>query len=99
MLEPRPAWQENPTWENFLAFLWTKEGLGTRLVVVNYAPHSGQCYIVLPEQGLGANILEFKDLLGPALYIRERAGILARGIYFDLPAYGCHLFDVRPARK
>jgi len=99
MLEPRPAWQENPTWENFLAFLWQKEGSGVRLVVVNYAPHSGQCYVTLPEQALPSNMLEFKDLLSPALYVRERAGVLARGMYFDLPGYGCHLFDLRPARK
>jgi len=99
MLEQRPAWQENPTWENFLAFLWQREGSGTRLVVVNYAPHSGQCYISLPEGSLAANILEFKDLLGPASYVRDRTGILSRGMYFDLPGYGCHLFEVRSARK
>ena len=99
LLDLKPAWQENPTWENFLSFLWNAEGYGTRMVVVNYAPHSGQCYIASPEHALPPNILEFKDLLGPALYIRDRAGIVSRGMYFDLPGYGCHLFDVRPARK
>jgi hypothetical protein len=99
LLELKPAWHDNPTWENFLAFLWLSDTHGTRLIVVNYAPHSGQCYVILPEGALPANPMEFKDLLGPALYIRDRAGLTSRGMYFDLPAYGCHLFDLKPARK
>jgi hypothetical protein len=95
----RPAWHDNPTWQNFLAFCWDGKEQGRRLVVVNYAPHNGQCYVEIPAERLEGTMLEFRDLMSDSVYIRERSGLASKGMYFDLPGYGFHLFEVRPLQS
>lgn len=93
LLQARPAWHENGTWQNFISSWWESDSLGTRFVVVNYSPHSGQCYIPLPVNPAEGG-LEFRDLMGPAMYYREAAGVAGKGMFFDLPEYALHIFDV-----
>jgi hypothetical protein len=95
----RPAWHDNQTWQNFIVSWWHEAGIGDRLVVVNYAPLSGQCYVDIPPERLNVPALEFRDLLGDAVFVREKAGLAVKGMYFDLPPYGIHIFEVRSARK
>jgi glycosidase len=97
LLSVRPGWHENPTWQNFLVFWWQSDS-GVRMVVVNYAPHSGQCYVEVPFDRLEGASLEFHDLMSEAIYVRDRGGLATRGMYFDLPGYGYHIFDIRRAR-
>ena len=85
LLEVRPSWHDNHTWQNFLSFWWDHQEYGVRLVVVNYAPHSGQCYVDLPMESIAWQSVEFRDLLGSAVYVRDRAGLGSRGIYFRPP--------------
>jgi hypothetical protein len=99
MLDTRAAWHDNYSWNNFLAFWWSHPTHGARMIVVNYAPHSGQCYVEVPVQDFDAALIEFRDLLGGGAYARDRSGLLAKGMYFDLPGYGVHLFEVMRARK
>ena len=99
MLNLRPSWHDNHTWYNFLVYWWQHPDHGVRMVVVNYAPHTGQCYAEIPLDAFRGNMLEFRDLLGTAVYVRERAMLEAKGVYFDLPSYGIHIFDVTEARK
>ena len=98
LLQARLAWHDNHTWQNFLVFWWQGKGEGARLVVVNYAPHSGQCYVELPAQHLPGVNVEFRDQMGEAAYVRDRGGLLTKGMYFDLPAYGFHIFEVLKAK-
>ena len=99
MLHARPGWHDNSTWQNFLAFWWQDKTIGARLVVVNYAPHNGQCYIELPIDQIKASPVEFHDLMGEAIYVRERSGLESKGMYFDLPGYGIHIFKVSAGRR
>jgi len=46
---------------------------------------------------LAGSRLRLEDALGPACYERDGDELLGRGMYFDLPAWGYHLFRVRPA--
>lgn len=94
LLPAKAAWHENYTWSNFLAFWWFLRDVGARLIVVNYAPHAGQCYVELSLDGIRGSSLEFSDLIGGASYVRERGALATRGMYFDLPGYGVHIFDV-----
>ena len=96
LLMPRAAWHDNYTWGNFLIFWWhhASAGGGTRLVVINYAPLSGQCYVDIPLDDIGGSSIEFRDLLGEASYIRDRNGLASKGIYFDLQPYKIHIFEV-----
>ena len=96
MLPARPAWHDNPTWENFFIFYWSYRGEGARMVVVNSAPHSGQCYATIPEEHIGEGSVELRDLMGDAVYVREKAVLLSKGMYFDLSPYGLHIFDIKP---
>jgi hypothetical protein len=94
LLMPRAAWHENYTWGNFLIFWWHHPGAGTRLVVVNYAPLSGQCYVDVPLEEISGTSIEFHDLLSEAAYVRDRNGLASKGIYFDIQPYGIHIFEV-----
>ncbi len=98
LLPVRPAWHENSTWQNYLVFWWQGKGSGARLVVVNYAPHSAQCYVELPAQHVPGVTVEFRDQMGEATYVRDGAGLATKGMYFDLPAYGFHIFAVQKVR-
>ena len=98
LLMPRAAWHDNYTWQNFLTFWWHNPGAGTRLVVVNYAPLSGQCYVDLPLETVPGTQIEFRDLMSEAVYVRDRHGLTLKGIYFDLPPYGLHVFEISSPR-
>lgn len=93
LLNSKPAWQGNHTWRNMLLFWWQDEDV-RRFVVVNYAPHNSQCYVDVCLEGVTAHSIEFKDMLSPTSYVREKNGLTTKGMYFDLPPYGTHVFEV-----
>jgi len=95
LLTARPAWGENQSWQNFLSSWWDGGQAGTMFVVVNYSPLSGQCYIPLPPDPQAGQTLEFRDLMGPEVYYRDAAGVAGKGMFFDLPPYGLHIFEVK----
>ncbi len=97
LLHPRAAWHENSSWSNVLAFEWLL-GDEARVIVVNYAPLTAQCYVDVPLEGMEGGTLEFRDLMSSAVFTRERGALQTKGMYFDLPSYGFHIFDVRPVR-
>jgi hypothetical protein len=102
LVEGNPAWEGNPTWTRFIAFSWELtpqpgcEPSETRqlLVVVNYGPSQGQCYLRLPASFLRAPRLLLRDLMGTVLYEREREALASHGLYLDLPDWGYHVFEV-----
>ena len=49
------------------------------------------------EFKLDGRTVRLEDLTGPARYDREGTDLPTRGLYLDLPAWGYHVFDVRPA--
>ncbi len=71
LLECKPAWEGNDTWDSFLAFAWKSENNEMALVTVNYAPHPGQCYVHLPFSKLADQPVRFRDLMGSAVYDRD----------------------------
>ena len=97
LLNVRPAWNDNFSSQNILAYTWRK-GNDFWLVVVNYAPRNSQGYVELNLETGGTSSLEFRDLMGPAVYVRNREGLRTKGMYFDLPGYGMHVFDVKAVR-
>jgi hypothetical protein len=91
LLERRPAWEGNPTWEDFIAFTWTSP-TGRLLVAVNYGPSQGQCYLPLPWTDLAGRRFLLLDLMNPAVtYERDGGDLAGRGLYLDLPAWGHHV--------
>jgi len=98
LADARPAWEGNPTWEHFVAFSWA--GAGRKLLVVaNYGPTQGQCYIRLPDEDLTGRRIFLRDLMNPiATYERDGGDLTRRGLYLDLPAWGYHVFEVTAPR-
>ena len=45
LLECKPAWEGNWTWDCFICFAWQDSAGTILLVVVNYAPNQSQCYV------------------------------------------------------
>ena len=54
LLEIRPAWDDNHTWDRFLAFAWEGEAHQRLLIAVNYGPSQGQCYVDFLSMNFGA---------------------------------------------
>jgi glycosidase len=94
LLECRPAWDDNPTWNWFIAFLWEHPSGSALLVAVNFGPSRGQTRVALPLDGLAGKTAHFVDLLGPAEYLREGDDVLSGGLFLDLPKWGHHVFQL-----
>jgi hypothetical protein len=96
VLEPREAWPGNPSHDGFVLYQWSLGGVA-RLVAANLRPTAGQCFVPLELPDFGEGRWRFRDVLGPAEYVRDGADLRARGLYLDLPAHGVHLFAIEPA--
>jgi glycosidase len=97
LLEALPAWEGNFTCGDFVAFVWEGAERRRLVVVVNFGPAQGQCYVPLPFADLAGRRLLLRDRLGPAVYEREGDSLRAPGLYLDMPAWGCHAFALTGA--
>jgi hypothetical protein len=91
LLEPLPAWPENPSHASFVLHAWVR-GAERRLVAANLASSPSQCFAPLDWPHLAGQTWELVDLLSEARYVRKGDDLLARGLYLDMPGYGTHLF-------
>jgi glycosidase len=94
LLECRPAWDGNPTHDNFLAFAWQGPGADRLLVTVNYGATQGQCYVRLPFDDLAGGQWRLRDQMGSANYDRDGGDLQARGLYLDVPAWQSRVFSL-----
>jgi len=94
LMECRPAWSENRTSEQFLAFSWQGNAGERLLIAVNYANAQGQCYVNLPAEEFAGKSWIFRDLVGPHEYPRSGENLIPYGLYLDLPPWGVHVFEV-----
>jgi hypothetical protein len=94
LLEPSPAWQGNPTWDDFIGYLWQGAGGKTWLAVINYAPHQSQAYLSFPMPAARGQSVRLRDWFSPAVFDRPGDELLEKGLYLDLPEWGYHLFEI-----
>ena len=92
--EVAPAWDDNPTWEQFLAFTWDGGDGRLLLACVNYGPVRGQCFVRLPIPELRGKQVVLSDLFSAARYERSGDDISGGGLFLDLVPWGYHLFDL-----
>lgn len=95
LLECTPAWEGNDTWESFVAFAWEGAERKLALVVINYAPHDGQCYLKIPMMEKGFGHWELKDIMNPVTYSRDNHDLLTKGLYLGMKPWQYHVFKVR----
>ncbi len=95
LLEITPAWPENFSDANFLAWSWKKEN-AVRLVIVNYSPVQAQARVLLPTEWLaGRNAsLRFRDRYSGEVYDRDLKELREPGLYVDLGPWKAHLFEL-----
>ncbi len=93
MLECRPAWDGNWTWDCFIAFAWEHSG-SHRMAAVNYADHRSQCYVPMLYEDLAQGSWLLRDLMGDSSYVRDGAALTSPGLYLDLPGWGYHIFEI-----
>src|SRR5262249_24765913 len=94
LLECRPAWEGNGSWDCFIIWTWQDSRDRRQLVVVNYAGHQSQCYVRLPFTDQAGHMVRLKDVMAPASYDRDGSELLSRVLYLDVPAWAYHGFDV-----
>jgi len=91
LVECRPAWDGNPTWDQFVAMAW-ETPRHRLLAVANYGPTQAQCYARVPFD-LGPGTILLSDLIGDARYDRDGGELAKQGLYLDLPPWGRHVFS------
>jgi len=89
----RPAWDGNPTADQFIVGSW-EQGDRRLLTVANYGPNQAQCYVTPGFTGLGTGRWALKDLMSEVKYQRDGSELAGRGLFLDLPRWGYHVFAV-----
>ena len=96
LLNSAPAWEGNWTSDCFIAFAWTGAGTEPVVAVVNYSPNQSQCYLTLAPGEITAPSAWLVDQVGPNVYERSVDELRSKGLYLDVPAWGYHIFSVKP---
>lgn len=94
LLEQTPAWAENPTWQNYIAYEWRGGDRQQMWVVVNFGATAGQCYVHFDDDSLRGVPFLLRDQMSRAWYQRDGSELADKGLYVDLPAWGYYVFDV-----
>jgi len=83
LLNCKPAWEGNWTWDCYVAFAWQGADGARMVVAVNYSPNQAQCYVELPFTDLASDQWRLQDLLSVATYERDGNDLQTRGLYLD----------------
>jgi hypothetical protein len=95
LLSCTPAWEGNGSYDSFIAFCWRGIEGERMVVVVNYKPHSSQCYLPLPLIELHGETWRLKDLLSEASYDRDGDDLHVGGLYLDMKPWQYHAFELK----
>lgn len=95
ILQPRRAWDDNPTAQVMQLVEWQEPGRDDRfdLVVVNLAPHRAQCRAPLQAKGLPGGEWQLVDRIGSERWIREGDDLAHNGLYLDVGPRAAQLFS------
>lgn len=86
-----PAWAENRTFLNLIAYSWQAGG-EQRLIVINYGPVASQGRVLLPHMQLGQRDWTLRDVLHNEDYVRSGDEMVRDGLYIDLKPWWSHVF-------
>jgi hypothetical protein len=93
-VEPLAAGPDNPTWQNGVAHQWV-HAEARRIVAVNLSSQPAQFRLPVMMPELAGHSWLLRDLLNDAEFERSGDEMLNPGLFVALPAYNCHVFDVR----
>ncbi len=95
LLSCAPAWEGNGSYDSFIAFGWRGTDGEKMVVVVNYKPHSSQCYLPLTFIDLNGSTWRLQDLLSEASYDRDGDDLHFGGLYLDMKPWQYHAFEMK----
>ena len=90
LLNPLPAWSNNTTNSNMLAWIWNYKN-ENRLVVINYSDVKSQCRIKLDVRDYDESFEVF-DLLNDTSYLRSSEEVFHVGLFIELQPFQGHIF-------
>lgn len=96
LISPDPAWDDNPTWQDFISYAWQASHGDRYVVVVNYSDHQAQCRLRLPFADLAGRQFRLVDMMGSEIYWRDGTALNAPGLYIDLGAWCSNVFKLEP---
>jgi hypothetical protein len=96
LLDCKPAWQDNKSFEAFVAFRWQGDDNSRLLIAVNYSDGPAQCYVRLPIPDLAGRQWQLRDLIGREVYQRDGDDLIARGLYLNVLLWQAHVFEMKP---
>lgn len=89
LLEPLQSWENNDTYKNMLAWIWTLKD-EKRLVIVNYSNMISTCRLKLDVRGYDESF-ELLDLLNEVSYTRSSEEVFHSGLYVELKPFHGHI--------
>jgi hypothetical protein len=96
LIASRPAWPDNPTWNDFITYAWQAADGGLHIVAVNYSDHRAQCHLPLSFAGLANARFRLVDITGKEKYDRDGNELMAAGLYLDLAPWQYNVFRLTP---
>jgi len=94
----RTGWPDNPSFENLLAWSWTKDGQRC-LVIVNLSEQTVQARVQVPWNDVHGETWQLTDALSGTTYERGGDEIQNEGLYVELGPWKCHLFQCLHGRQ
>ncbi len=91
LLEPAPAWDNNGTFKNILAFEWKWQN-EKRVVAVNYSDTASTCRLKLDVRSYHEEF-EITDILNDQFYIRSAEEVFHIGLFIELKPFHSHIFS------
>ncbi len=85
----RTGWPDNRSYENVVAWTWSKE-TDRCLIVVNLSNRPAQAVVRVPCDALRGNQWRLIDVLSNAVYERQGDEMLSPGLYVDLQPWSHH---------
>ena len=90
----RSGWPDNQSCRNMLAWCWDMDD-ARYLVVINFRQEASQGLVQVPWDALRGKTWRLKDVLSDVAYDRSGDEMRDGGVYIDLQAWQCHLFQVQ----
>ena len=87
----RIGWPDNPSYQNVVAWAWTKD-TQRYLVVVNLSGDKAEAQVKVPWPDAAGQTWALTDLLSGTVYERNGNDMVSPGLYVGLDAWGYNLF-------
>jgi hypothetical protein len=94
LLECTPAWDGNNSNEGYISFAWEDKGGEKIVIIVNYSPERGQCYLRFPFGDLDSHPWFLHDLYGENNFVRDGLDLHTNGMYLDEPGWKIYIFSL-----